>query len=171
MEAKLQARKQGFLSPWTRWGWSWLTAVELLLQYTWRVTLPLWFGQVVVCDRYIYDALADWAAHFDEAAVEERLAARTLCLLTRRPRMAYWLDVPAEVAESRSVDGIPSHFLAAQSAAYGHLAVLYGLRRLDGRRSWEEISDEVVCEVLSTHFAGYRTWMDGLFWKNPGQWK
>jgi len=170
MEDKVQSRRQRFRSPWVRWGWSWLTAIELLLQYTRRVTLPLLRGRVVICDRYIYDALAEWAAYFGEMSIEKRLAARMLRLISPRPGIAYWLDVAPEIAQSRSADGMPRDFLAAQSAACRRLASLYGVQRLDSERDWEEISDDVVYKVLSTYFADYHTLINALFLKNPGQW-
>jgi thymidylate kinase len=178
-DAKVEMRRQQLRSPWKRWAWSWLTAGELLLQYTWRVTLPLLRGRIVICDRYVDDALADWSAYFGEAAVEKRLAARVLHALTPRPRRAYWLDVPAEVAQSRSPDGLPGHLVDAQSAAYRRwadagatrLPFPHALQRLDGRRAWEEMSDQVVYETLSAYFADYWTLVNWLFWKNPGQWR
>jgi hypothetical protein len=169
----------------------------LLIQYTWRVTLPLMRGRVVICDRYVDDSLADWSAYFGEAAVERRLAARVLLALTPRPSRAYWLDVPAEVAQSRSPDGLPAHFLDAQAATYRRwadppprtpptpqgavpetrdaaptrLPFPHPLRRLDGTEGWQEISDQVVYDVLSAYFSHYWTWVNWLFWKNPGQWR
>jgi thymidylate kinase len=168
---KVRARQQRFRSPWLRWGWSWLTAIELVLQYARHVALPLLLGRVVICDRYVYDALADWAAYFGEKMADQRLAAKIVRLLTPRPRIGYWLDVPPAVAQSRSKDGVPEGFVAAQSAAYSRMADLYGLRRLDGSRGKEEIADQVVYRVLSTYFAHYHTLINTLFLKNPGQWR
>jgi len=176
-EARIEARKQGFRSPRARWGWSWLTTVELLWQYAWRVAWPLWRGRVVICDRYAYDALADWAAYFDDAAVGKRLAARVLHACSPRPRLAYWLDVAPAEARARSPDGLPLEFLSAQAVAYQHLATRWGLRRLASvddagdRLGWEAISDRLVYEVLGAYMADYHTWLNALFWKNPGQWK
>jgi len=171
MEAKVQIRRQRFRSAWMRWGWSWLTTVDLLFRYVGQVTLPLLLGRVVICDRYVYDTLADWAAYFDETTIERRSAAKILCKLSPRPDMSYWLDVPPEIAQSRSADGLPKDFLVAQSAAYQRLAQLYGLQRLDTRHAWEEISDGVVYKVLSTYFADYHTLVNSLFLRNPGQWR
>lgn len=170
---RVEARQEQVRSPWKRWVWSWLTTGELLLQYTWRVTLPLLLGRVVICDRYVEDALADWSAYFREPAVEKRWAARVLRALTPHPDRAYWLDVSAEVAQSRSVDDLPAHFLDAQSALYRRLTEMGGpaLRRLDGSQGWEEINDQVVYDVLSAYFAEYWTCINTLFWKNPGQWR
>jgi thymidylate kinase len=196
-EGKVETRQEQLRSRWKRGVWSWLTASELLLQYTWRVTLPLMRGSVVICDRYVDDSLADWSAYFGEAAVERRLAARVLLALTPRPSRAYWLDVPAEVAQSRSPDGLPAHFLDAQAATYrrwadppprtlptpqgavaetrdaasSRLPFPHPLRSLDGTEGWEEISDQVVYDVMSAYFSHYWTWVNWLFWKNPGQWR
>jgi len=167
---KVRVRQERFRSPWVRWGWSWMTAMELLLQYTWHVTLPLLKGHVVICDRYVYDALADWAAYFGDKA-ERRFPAKVLRLLTPRPRIGYCLDVPAEVAQARSSDGLPESFLTAQAAAYGRMAALYGLRGLDGSRGKEEIVDQIVYRALSAYFSDYHTLINTLFLKNPGQWR
>ena len=170
-EAKVQSRLRRFRSPWTRWGWSWVIAVELLLEYFRNITLPLLCGRVVIADRYVYDTFADWAAYFSEPSAEKRLAARMLHMLSPRPRFAYWLDVSPGTARSRSADAMPEGLVAAQSAAYRRLAGLYGARRQDAELGWEETSDRVVYDVLTDYFATYHTWINTLFLKNPGQWK
>lgn len=171
-EDKVRLRQQRFRSPWLRWGWTWLTTVELLLLYSRHIVLPLLFGWVVICDRYFYDTLADWAAYFGEAEIEKRWASKILRWFSPRPRMAYWLDVSPGVARSRSSDKVPEDFLAAQHASYQRLAQLYGLRKLEEvHRPWPEISDDIVYEALSSYFAHYRTFINFLFLRNPGQWR
>jgi thymidylate kinase len=168
---KFELRKQRFRSPWMRWGWSWLTTLELLLRYACQVTLPLLLGRVVICDRYIQDTLADWAAYFGEPTIERRLAAKILRWLTPRPRIAYWLDVPADVAQARSAEPLPASLLRDQSGAFSRLSALWGLARLDGSRDRAELSDEIVHQVLSAYFSDYHTVINTLFLKNPGQWR
>jgi len=125
----------------------------------------------VICDRYVYDALADWAAYFGEPEVEQRLAARVLRWLCPRPHAAYWLDAPANAVQSRSADGLPKSFLNAQIAAYERFAAKYGLRRVDGTRDKDEISDQIVYEVLTSYFENYHTLVNQFFLRNPGQWR
>jgi thymidylate kinase len=167
----IPTRQQRFGSRWLRWGWSWLTTIELLLQYARHVTLPLILGRVVICDRYIYDAFADWAAYFGQETVERRLAARVLRWLTPRPHISYWLDTPAGIAQSRSAEPLPIDFLDAQSAAYRRMAPLFGMQRVDGSQSEHEIADAIVYQVLSGYFSDYHTLVNTLFLKNPGQWR
>ncbi len=171
VEDKIRARQMRFRSLWLRWGWSWLTTVELLWEYAYRITLPLWLGHVVIADRYVFDALADWAAYFGESSVEKRWAARLLRWLSPRPTMAFLLDLSPAEAQSRSSDGLPAEFIRAQAAAYERLASLFGLQRLNAARGREEIADEVVPQVLKHYFADYHTLLNALFLKNPGQWR
>ena len=170
-EDKVRARQIRFRSPWLRWGWSWLTTIELLWEYAHSVTLPLWLGRVVIADRYVFDALADWAAYFHEESVEKRWAARLLRRLSPRPAMAFLLDLSPAEAQSRSSDGLPAEFLGTQAAAYQRLASLFGLQRLNAARGRDELADEIVPQVLRHYFANYHTLLNALFLKNPGQWR
>ena len=109
--------------------------------------------------------------------MDKHRAARVLRACSPRPRLAYWLDVAPAEARARSPDGLPLEFLSAQAAAYHYLATRWGLRRLASvddagdRLGWETISDRLVYEVLGAYMADYHTWLNALFWKNPGQWK
>jgi thymidylate kinase len=167
---KVRSRQRRFRSPWVSAAWSWLTSVELLLRYARRVTLPLLLGHVVVCDRYVYDTLADWSAYFGEEA-ELRLAARILRLLTPRPRHRYWLDISPDVAQLRTGASVPKDFVTVQSAAYDRMSRLNGLKRLDGSCHQDVLADQIAYEVLGSYFSDYSTLINHLFLKNPGQWR
>jgi thymidylate kinase len=169
-EERVWQRQKRFASAGMRWGWSWLTALELLLDYACQVTWPLLRGRVVLCDRYTFDALADWSAYFEEPA-DGRLATRVLRWLSPRPAIAFWLDVPPEMARTRSADPEPVQFLAEQRATYQRCVERYGLHRVDGTRPAAEVSDAVVREVLVNYFATYHTLLNSVFLKNPGQWR
>jgi len=175
-EERVLARQRQFRSPWRRRAWSWLTAIELLARYTWSVSLPLWTGKVVICDRYVDDTLADWSAYFADESADRSLPARLLRWLTPTPGLSYWLDVPASVAQERSSDGLPTQFLEALSAAYQRQSQSgtrgqRALQRMDGTASWEDISQRIAHEVLTMYFANYHTVLNSLFSKNPGQWR
>jgi len=175
-DTRILDRQTRLRSPWRRLAWAWLTTFELLLRYTWSVTLPLWTGKIVICDRYVDDALADWSAYFADESVASSLPARLLRRLTPKPSFSYWLDVPANVAQRRSADQLPTFFLEALSGAYRRQsesapAGQNGLRRVDGTLGWEDISQHITGEVLSRYFADYHTVINALFLKNPGQWR
>ena len=66
---------------------------------------------------------------------------------------------------------MPLDFLRAQGSAYGQMAQEHSLRRLDGNLPPEVIADRLAYEVLGTYFASYRTFINTVFLKNPGQWQ
>ena len=51
------------------------------------------------------------------------------------------------------------------------MATEYGLCRMEGGRDKEELADELAYQVLGRYFARYRTALNHVFLKNPGQWR
>jgi dTMP kinase len=168
---RFELQQRRFRSSLLRWGYRWLTAAELLMFYGRRVRWPLLRGRVVICDRYVFDALADWAAYFNDQSIGLGSAARILGALSPRPHLAYWVDVSPAVVVRRQEDRMSENFLMAQADVYRRLSESLGLRRLDGHQSWEALSEEIARQVLTLYFSDYRTRLNGLFLKNPGQWK
>ncbi|MBC7262853.1 MAG: nucleotidyltransferase family protein [Chloroflexi bacterium] len=167
---RIAARVHAFRSPWVRHIWAWLTAVDLLGQYTLRTRIPLLMGWVVICDRYVYDALAEWTAYFEDEAVLNSLPARLLLALSPRPAKGYVLDLPPEIASERSADDLPADFMARQRQAYLALAKRYDLCVVDASRERIAVADELTYDVLSHYLNHFRTVLNGLFLKNPRQW-
>jgi thymidylate kinase len=162
-------RRRSFESPKRRWGWSWLTTVESLWLYFRRVTWPLLRGHVVICDRYVYDTWADWSANYRQRA-EESIAARVLQFLSPKPTLAFSLDVPADVAQDRSAGGSHEMF-SSRVAAYRRIARSQSLHVVDGNESLETSNSTIVFDTLDYYFSHYRTVINQLFLKNPGQWR
>lgn len=167
---RVAARVRAFRSPWVRHIWTWLTAVDLLGQYTLRTRIPLLLGWVVICDRYVYDALAEWAAYFEDARALECPPARLLLALSPRPTRGYVLDLPPEIASERSADGLPADFVARQRQAYLALAKRYNLCVVDASRERIAVTDDLTYNVLSYYLDRFCTLLNGLFLKNPRQW-
>ena len=61
-EQRSGERRRALRNPLVRQVWLATVTADLVWQYTRRVRLPLLRGRVVICDRYVYDALADIAA-------------------------------------------------------------------------------------------------------------
>ena len=125
------ARKSAWLRrPLLRVGWISLVTVDLLLTCTRRVRWPLARGRVVICDRYVYDALVEMAALANDEHVLDGWAARFLRALCPRPQQAYLLNVSPQHAMVRKPDELEG-FLAQQSSLYRMAATSWGLQILD----------------------------------------
>ena len=103
-------------------------------------------GKIVVCDRYTLDAAVQLRFHYGDSHAY-RSQIRLLARLSPRPLRAYFVDVPAEVAYARRVDDYSLDELTRQAALYRAEAEHLGVRRLDGRRSREELCEEIARDV------------------------
>ena len=166
--AIIARRKRSFQKPLVRWAWGWLTALEMAALYTWRVRLPLWRGHVVICDRYLLDAYAEWGAYFGIGdRIRKTWPARLLRWVSPRPRIAYLLDVPARDAKGRASTSPTVEFMAEQSSLYRQLAADSRATVVDASRPLSALADEIAFDTLTTYFDRYRTWLNAIFFRNP----
>ncbi|MBM3188979.1 MAG: hypothetical protein FJZ90_09700 [Chloroflexi bacterium] len=140
--------------PILRLGWAALVIADLVLQYWARVAWPLLKGHVVIADRYIYDALVELAALTHRASATEGLSACLLRWLAPRPRLAYLLRIPPQVAQQRKPDEALDH-LADQAHAYEEVALAWGMRVVNATEALAESRDRLIHEVLTTYYRGW----------------
>jgi thymidylate kinase len=152
-----------------RYGWALANALDLALEYQWRVRLPLWTGRVVIADRYTYDAAVEIADRLGSRDAMDSLPVKLLFALSPKPRIAYLLEAPAAVAAERSLDPEDADALAAQRALYRELAQSRGMRLVDVSGEVAEASDIMVRQVLTDYEDKFRTIVNGLLFSNPGQ--
>jgi len=107
--------------------------------------------KVLICDRFIYDMLADLAINFDrrgEGII--KLARHPLVRLFPKPDAVFFLDVPPGVAWDRKKDPnvMDEQYLVDRAEAYATLSKGLGFIRVDGTRTVEEIAADVLTRVL-----------------------
>lgn len=168
--ASEEGREEQFRHPLVRRLWPWLVWLDLTWQYLRKVRWPLWRGDVVVCDRYLLDALAEMGARLEDAGILRRLPARLLVWLNHRPHKAFYLSVDPLKARARQPaegqQGTPG-LAQRQDEMYNALAEKMGYFIVDGEDDAEQVSDWLVYEALSGYFAGFRTALNVLLLSNP----
>jgi thymidylate kinase len=167
-----EGREALFRHPLARRLWPWLVWLDLTCQYAYRVRWPLLRGNVVVCDRYLLDALAEMGARLEDAGILRRLPARLLLWLNPRPQRGFVLAVDPKKARARQPAELQQGTLGLaqrQAELYNVLAGKLGYQVIDGEDEAEHVSDTLVYEVLSGYFAGFRTALNALLLSNPKQ--
>ena len=128
--------------------WRQITLLEHLLEIWWYVGRPLAQGQIVVCDRYLYDSLVNQAVLFGSATVEiYRQLVNPLLSLVPRPELGFWLDTPPEVALRRKADIYDIQQLELRVPLYGGIASSLAFQRLDGTLPADQLSAEIWSRV------------------------
>jgi thymidylate kinase len=169
----LARRRRKLRNPALRLGWLLYNLTGLVIRYNRQVRLRRWLGEVVICDRYIYDAVVEIGASLPNDPGLSRWAERVLTRLCPRPDVAWLLDVPADLSVERQADENRSaascEELSRQRSMFMTLARTYGLKVLTTSSRPEETTSKVVRETLLTYYADYRTWVNALLLSNPDQ--
>ena len=82
-------RAENLAHPLIRWLWVQTALADLLWQSAVRMRLWRARGRVVVCNRYLLDALVDFRVNFPAERVERRWLCRALRRFARRPDAAF----------------------------------------------------------------------------------
>jgi thymidylate kinase len=130
--------------------WAILTAADyaLWLQY---VRWKLWRGEVVVADRYV----CDFAVEFSILVKSQSGLARALLAPVRwvapRPARSYYLRISPELSIERKPEDKHGYHHDEVVAGYDALYGRYGLILMDNTRPFDEVSREMVRDVLDTY--------------------
>lgn len=169
----LARRRRKLRNPALRLGWLLYNLTGLVLRYNRQVRLRRWLGEVVICDRYIYDAVVEIAASLPDNPGLSRRAEWLLTRLCPRPDVAWFLDVPADLSVERQADENRSmascEELSRQRSIYMALAGTYGLKVLTTSSRPEETTSQVVRETLLKYYDDCSTWVNALLLSNPNQ--
>jgi len=85
--------------------WQNMVLFDYLLQVLIKIRIPLLFGNVVVCDRYVYDTLVDFAVDSSCSKGKfKNMLKMHVASLFPKPDVLFLLDVPEEVALKRKSD-------------------------------------------------------------------
>ena len=169
----LSRRRRRLNNPIVRSGWLVLYLIDYVIRCTFHVRFPRWLGRVVICDRYIYDAMVEIKASLPNGSRWPQRAEWLLALLCPCPEIAWLLDVPAELSVGRHADEDGStaacEELSKQRLEYKYLATTYNLKVLPTSSGLDETSSQIVHETLLKYYENYATWINGLLLSNPNQ--
>lgn len=120
---------------------------EYLLRFALKTRWPLLRGRVVVCDRYVYDAVIGLGAnlHYSEEKIDGII--RTLLRIMPRPDLVLLIDLPEEVAFTRKNDVPSISYLQARRGLYLASAIKHGMKVLDGDNTVKEVQKAVQAVV------------------------
>ncbi len=150
------SKKGIFRKPVIGWIWLNISLLEYLMQAGSCIKKLRRGGATLVCDRYLYDMIADVAVNFDHQDDELlRLMRHPLVRRFPKPDIVFLLDVPPDVAWARKMDPVlkGQQYVEDRAKVYSILCDNLGFARIDGTRTIEEIADTVL-EHCAKYFQG-----------------
>lgn len=167
--ARFAERQRRLRHPFARWVFSVVYALDLAWPYVVKARTFVLTGHVTICDRYLYDALVDYALFTGTSPSNPPLALNILRALVPRPRAAFVLDVdPVEALRRKPEEGGTAH-LAAGRAMFLEIASSHRLDPLPAGASAEAVQSTIARTSLDTFYARYGTMVNWLLRSNPGQ--
>jgi thymidylate kinase/glycosyltransferase involved in cell wall biosynthesis len=115
--------------------WEWLASFDHGIQTIPRLVAALRSAQLVIADRYYYDALVDMGANFGSSPPEPHGLFRAF----PTPDRVIVLDVPEEVAIGRKPDVPSLDYLKQRRPLYLELAARNGWPVVDASRTEDEV--------------------------------
>ena len=162
-------RRRRLQNPFARWVFSMVYASDLFWPYVWQTRRALLNGTVVICDRHICDALADYALFTGTDPTNPPLSLKVLHTMIPRAQVAILLDVDAEEALRRKPEeGSSEHLAIARHMLLG-LAQARRMTVVGGNSTVDEIQRTVARTSLSEFYTRYSTLINWLLRSNPGQ--
>jgi len=138
-------------NPWKRRLWVTLSLLDLLVLYGARVRIWLARGRVVICDRYLVDALLDLRINFPQDRVEHWLLWRLLTRVTPTPDLVLLLTIPVELSLGRSATRgrtqESAEVLERRSLTYRQFSEDERWCELDAARGIQELTQDVDARV------------------------
>jgi len=125
--------KRDFLrSAWRRRLWAWLVVLEQAAALQ-RIRFLLLLGRTVVCDRYVYDTIADMASRLPRGPADlPSRAAGFLLGAVPSPDVAFVILVDPDVAHARKEDGTSLASRRDLARSYATVHSLAPFEVLDG---------------------------------------
>ena len=165
---KIQERESYLRNRLIRLLWSWLVLVELSLKYSVEIRFSLLLGKIVVCDRYILDAVVELDSYLANNNTHNRVHSKLLRFLSPSPSRAFLLDASPEIIIDRNHENIPKAHLEKQILLYYRIAKEYDVTIIDADQ-FEDINNNLVHDILTDYYADFRALAKGLLLANPNQ--
>lgn len=123
-----------------RFLWIRFSLLEYLFLFYFKTFLPNRNNDVLICDRYLYDAIIDLALNCSIPVFKiDALCNNLISSLFPRPDRLYFIDVSAEMGVSRKKDGTSLAYLEDRVPMYRHIANIAGAVIIDGTLPLDEI--------------------------------
>ena len=166
---RFNERQRRLRNPFVRWVFSMVYAVDLKWTYVIKVRFLLLTGHVVICDRYVYDALVDFALYTGTDAARPPFALNVMRALVPRPRVAALLDVdPVEALRRKPEEGGTAHLEIARTM-FLDIAKSHRLSVMPAGAPADAIQAKLARAALDSFYARYGTLINWLLRSNPGQ--
>jgi glycosyltransferase involved in cell wall biosynthesis len=154
---------------WIRTLWQFTVFLELSLKYLFQVKFPLFLGWIVICDRYLLDAISEMAENLNHPDFERSLFGLLLKKLNPKPSQEFLLDITPKTAVKRTK--MPDEYENIESLIthYRDIGSRYNSKLINAEAPFETVNNEIILKTLSIYYKNFGTFIRRLLFANPSQ--
>jgi len=134
--------------------WTWLFVIDMLAYSTILVRIPIMLNSVILCDRFVLDAIVDLINETRRHDLLKGIVGRLFRSLLPKSSLILLLDADEEEAFSRKADTPSLNYLRQLRQSYLELAHSLSIPILNGNESPENVYKEIVDKFLA-HYPMY----------------
>ncbi len=123
--------------------WPWLQLLDLTVLVLSRVYVPVWRGATVVCDRFVYDTLAELMADNQDPKLHKKLVGKAILSLKPASAIVVRLNVFSQTAFERRDDVPDERFLRIRRENYETLSRDLNLPTINAERPFEQVHADI----------------------------
>ncbi len=166
---KVRYRRRMLANPLMRFLYAAILTLDVAWVYAVKTRMHLLLGRVVICDRYVEDAIVDFAVASGRPIEKVPAVPGILLRLAPRADSAFLLDVEEDVALARKPEeGDISHLVSAREA-FKTLAGRRGHQVIPPGETIENTHEIMTRDTLQAYYARYGTLINAVLLSNPGQ--
>ncbi|MEM3737407.1 MAG: hypothetical protein QXJ75_04920, partial [Candidatus Bathyarchaeia archaeon] len=125
--------------------WGYVTLLDYKIIYLYKIKLPAALGKTVICDRYIYD----WIADMQLDGLYKENVARIVLKIFQKPDLTFVLDVAEELSISRrKYDTLTLMEARKSREIYLNLSKRYSLTLIPNDGTFTETHERIMKTIL-----------------------
>ena len=148
LNIKKKRKRRLFKYPLFQKMWISIAIVDYLAKLFFQIYVPFYKGKVVICDRYIPDMIADFAANFDYNNYQIRkLLKNPLLRMFPKPDKYFYIKVPANLGYKRKLDDTSFEYLSEREKIYNFLAKEMNMVVINGTQDIDNVFEKIKVEM------------------------
>jgi thymidylate kinase len=121
----------------------WILWLDAAIAAIWKIHIPLWFGDTIVCERFVLDMLVDLAVAYEEPLFFSRLPGKWYMNLLPGRTHVVILDLDAETIRLRRLDLMSDHQLDRRLQTFMQLCQVGQLPVLSSRTDIQVLNQSI----------------------------
>lgn len=135
-----RSKMVSFLYPWVRF-------IDILPLYFAKIFLPLCLKYTIICDRFIYDTLADLMIDLNDFHIYSKIIGKLYTRLIPKNTKAIVLDLDESIIRERRGDLVGDKSLELRRRAYHRIAEVFELSIVENKSEIEVAQEAIVREI------------------------